>query len=163
MRLSRTLLLFTLAFLGLAPMSSSSAQEAERLELANRLLVAMRFGVESAKSTGAMGNATTKTLEDMTKAGAGAFASAFADVTRRLNDPQVIRAKMAARIAGDFSDEELRQLIALYESPVTQRLLDTQSAVISENREAIIKALQGPADSLRKKLPGGPPEEEPWR
>jgi hypothetical protein len=137
------------------PMRPGHSQTPDRVALANRLLDAMRFGVEAERSL-----AKVKSMGDSTQ---GTVANAMGALVRRFANPAEHRQKMAAGYLAEFSDDELRQLIGFYESPLGQRLLDAQSRVLAENRADITKNMRGPLEELRNKIRGDPPPDEPWR
>jgi hypothetical protein len=99
--------------------------ESEKERLANRLLDALAFDgrIRGRYDRMALGRDSA----DETERAAYERLAAVVESRRHIVTPELLRPHVVARYVAQFSEEELRQLIAFYESPLGQKFVRTWS------------------------------------
>ena len=103
-------------------MADTSAQSPDRLTLANHLLDVMGFDTQ-------MGRLRPDYSGDEPPVMKTAAGKALREFQAKYVTPAVLRPVFAAAYAERFTDDQLRQLIAFYESPVGRRFTVEQPKI----------------------------------
>jgi hypothetical protein len=126
-----------------------TAQSSEQLALAARLVEVMRIGNDYRRIVQSrLGDSVSRS---------SALGKSIAGLANNFDH----RAEIAAGYAKRLTANELRQLIAFFESPLGQRLLDVQSEILHERQATAGESIKKAADDIKRRLLGGPPRDVP--
>jgi hypothetical protein len=125
-------------------MSALDAQSPERLALANRLLDALDFDNTSRRFR-------SRQMPGVSDEGRTAM-DAIASIEEKALTPEKLRPPVAKAYASLFSEDELRRLIAFYESPIGRRYTAVQPQIADSMQRVISEAFEEYGDELKKTL-----------
>ena len=120
------------------------APSPDRIALANSLLDAMDFD----HAPDRMAALRLRSADSAAQAGFSGL-QAFA---KKFFTPQNLRPAMAKAYAELFTDDELRELIAFYQSPVAKKLTGLQATLAEKNQAIVAQIIQDNMDEYLRTM-----------
>jgi len=141
-----------IAFIAIALCAAAPAANAASLENAQRLTVAMGTHTEVDK---AIGNAVASIRDQFKQQGVApekidSFVAALRDELDA--GAAALIDDLARSYASRFSDQEIDDLIAFYESPTGKKLVAVQTELAQEQAQAILRWIGGALEKAAAKL-----------